>query len=161
MWRLLRALVAFAAGCMASKEPTVRELPETNDALVVRTDFTDDAAWHAICAAIREPVGEFQFRAYVDVVSDREYDGLTPDQLRSLIAKRVRSFFFVVDRVTLSHPDRPILVVDLYQQPGRCFRVIPSEMWSVENNLSLANMDFDDFAESVDRDGVFRGFPEP
>jgi hypothetical protein len=27
----------------------------------------------------------------------------------------------------------------------------------VENNLSLANMDFDEFADAVDADGVFRG----
>jgi hypothetical protein len=31
-------------------------------------------------------------------------------------------------------------------------------MASVENNLSIANMDFIDFAESVDEDGIFRGF---
>jgi hypothetical protein len=30
----------------------------------------------------------------------------------------------------------------------------------VENNLSLVNMDFVEFAESVDPDGVFRGFPQ-
>jgi hypothetical protein len=32
--------------------------------------------------------------------------------------------------------------------------------WSVENNLSLANMDFEEFANAVDVDGLFRGFPE-
>jgi hypothetical protein len=32
-------------------------------------------------------------------------------------------------------------------------------MWSVENNLSLSNLDYDDFANSVDAFGVFRGFP--
>jgi hypothetical protein len=31
-------------------------------------------------------------------------------------------------------------------------------MWSVENNLSLANMDFDEFADAVDAAGIFRGF---
>ena len=31
---------------------------------------------------------------------------------------------------------------------------------SRENNLSIANMDFREFAESVDPDGVFRGFPQ-
>jgi hypothetical protein len=25
--------------------------------------------------------------------------------------------------------------------------------------LSIANLDFDDFADAVDQDGVFRGFP--
>jgi len=33
-------------------------------------------------------------------------------------------------------------------------------MWSVENNLSISNMDFSDFADSADADGVFRGFPD-
>jgi hypothetical protein len=29
---------------------------------------------------------------------------------------------------------------------------------SIENNLSLANMDFAEFTDSADRDGVLRGF---
>jgi hypothetical protein len=161
MRRLRCVVVAFAAGCASSREAGVREIPETKNALVVRTDFSDATAWHALCAAIREPVGEFRFRAYVDFLSDPEYDGLAPDQLRSLMPKPARFFFFIVDRVALSHPDHPILVLDLLDQPGRSFRVIPSEMWSVENNLSIANMDFEDFAKSVDRDGIFRGFPRP
>ena len=53
------------------------------------------------------------------------------------------------------------VVVDLYDEPGRTFRVIPRELWGVENNLSLANMDYSDFADNVDADGVFRGFPRP
>jgi hypothetical protein len=69
-----------------------------------------------------------------------------------------RSFVFIVDQAAVSHPDHPILVVDLSTEPGRSFRVIPTEVWSVENNLSIANMDFDEFADQVDQDGVFRGF---
>ena len=61
--------------------------------------------------------------------------------------------------MTLTHPDRPIVVIDLFGEPGRTFRVIPSEIWSIENNLSIGNMDFDEFADSVDPDGIFRGFP--
>jgi hypothetical protein len=37
-------------------------------------------------------------------------------------------------------------------------RTIPSEMWGIENNLSISNMDFEDFSNVVDEDGVFRGF---
>ncbi len=62
---------------------------------------------------------------------------------------------FVVDGVTIRDADHPVLVIDLADQPGRTFRVIPSEMWSVENNLSLANMDFDEFADAVDAAGSF------
>ena len=65
---------------------------------------------------------------------------------------------FIVDARAIAHPDHPIVVVDVYDEPGRTFRVIPSEMWAVENNLSLANMDFAEFAEAVDQDGIFRGF---
>jgi hypothetical protein len=31
-------------------------------------------------------------------------------------------------------------------------------LWSVENNLNIANLDGDDFAKMVDEGGVFRGF---
>jgi hypothetical protein len=65
---------------------------------------------------------------------------------------------FVADGVTMREGEHPVLVIDLADQPGRSFRVIPSEMWSVENNLSLANMDFDEFADAVDAAGIFRGF---
>lgn len=57
----------------------------------------------------------------------------------------------------MTHPDWPVLCLDV-SAPEQMFRVIPSELWSVENNLSLANMDFDEFAGAAHADGVFRGF---
>jgi len=138
----------------------VKPLSKTERSLVLRTDFSDDAAWEAVCAAIQE-TNEDGFKAYVDCVSDPAYAGLTAEQLVALAPKGDnRSFAFLVDRVTLTNPECPVLVVDLYDESGRSFRVIPREMWGVENNLWLANMGFDEFAESVDPDGVFRGFPE-
>ncbi|GAA2725940.1 MULTISPECIES: hypothetical protein [Streptomyces] len=32
----------------------------------------------------------------------------------------------------------------------------PGALWSIENNLSLSNMDFDEFVDAADEDGVFR-----
>jgi hypothetical protein len=52
----------------------------------------------------------------------------------------------------------PLIVVDLWRERGRCVRVLAAELWSIENNLSEVNMDFEDFAGAVDNDGVFRGF---
>ncbi len=139
----------------------MKPIPETENSLVLRADFSDDAAWEAICKAIEEPVGEFQFQAFVDFLNEPEYDGIDAEKLVSLIHKDSQhAFVFVVDHTTVSKNDHPILCVGLYDEPGRTFRVIPSEMWAVENNLSIANMDFDDFAGAVDPDGVFRGFPE-
>jgi hypothetical protein len=137
----------------------LKKLPETTNSLVLRTDFSDDAAWNAVCAAIQEP-SEDGFTAVVDCISDAAYADLPVEQLVALSPKGSgRGFAFIVDRRTLTDPERPILVVDLYAKPGRTFRVIPREMWGVENNLSLANMDFHEFAEDTDEDGVFRGFP--
>ncbi len=135
----------------------MKPIPVTRETLVLRTDFTDDAAWLSICAAIKKPVGEF--RAYVDCVSDSEFAGITVSQILSLDPQSSgHIFMFIVDQRTLSDADHPILVVDLVTEPGRTFRVIPSQMYGVEANLSLANMDFEEFANAVDADGVFRGF---
>jgi hypothetical protein len=135
----------------------MKSIPKTENALVLRTDFSDESAWEAIRADIQEPVNECgeEFQACVDFLSDPEYDSLTVEQL--VEACKGHTFIFIVDRVTLSHPDRPILVVDLYDEPGRTFRVVPSAMWAVENNLSLANMGFYEFADMVDQDGIFYG----
>jgi len=69
-------------------------------------------------------------------------------------------FLMVVDADTLRLPEYPILVIALRRERGRSFRAIPSEIQDIENNLSIANMDFADFADCVDADGVYRGFPE-
>jgi hypothetical protein len=133
-------------------------LPETEHALVLRTDFSDEAAWARIRGKIEAPVGAF--RAYVSFVSDPDLAGLDIVELTSLgQSGPYRSFMFVVDGVTANDPEHPVLVLDLTDEPGRTFRVVPREMWGVENNLSIANMDFADFADNADDDGVFRGFP--
>ena len=43
-------------------------------------------------------------------------------------------------------------------QYGATLRVVPSEMWSIQNNLTISNMDWEEFADNVDDDGVLRGF---
>ena len=138
----------------------MKQIPNTEHALVLRTDFSNQAAWDAICAAIRKPVGFFHFRANVDFMDDEEYSGITREQLLELVPRDYNhTFVIVVDRTATSLSDYPLLVVDLYERSGREFRAIPSRVQSIENNLSIANMDFEEFAESVDEDGVFRGFP--
>ena len=47
--------------------------------------------------------------------------------------------------------------------PGRHRRATvplhPARALGVENNLNIANIDWEDFASAVDESGVFRGFP--
>jgi hypothetical protein len=135
----------------------MKEFPATENPLAIRTDFLDEQAWQTICAAIEEPNSEYGFKATVNFISDPEYAGLTPEQLLSLVSKD-ETFAFIIDHVALTAKDNPILVVDLHHERGRTFRVIPSEMWGVENNLSIANMGFEEFADNVDSEGIFRGF---
>jgi hypothetical protein len=137
----------------------MKQIPATENALVLRTDFSDDAAWEAVRSAIEAPAGEFQ--AYVEFVSDPDFEGVTAEEAMKRVPEGSNhTFLFLVDRTTLTNPEHPILVLDLIEEPGRTFRVIPSETSSVENNLSIANMDFAEFAENADADGIFRGFPE-
>ena len=132
--------------------------PNSGNPVLLRTDFSNDAAWAALCKAAQAP-SEEDFQANIDCVSDRSFDGLAVEQVVSLARNgSSHSFAFVADRLTIADPERPILFVDLADGPGRTFRVIPSQMWAVENNLSLANMEYSEFADNVDPDGVFRGF---
>ena len=134
------------------------KLPATDNPVLLRTDFTDEVAWTSLCKAARAPSDE-GFQANVDCVSDQSFDGLVVEQLVALVRYGPRhSVAFMADRLTVTDPERPILVLDLAHEPGRTFRVIPSQLWAVENNLSLANMEYSEFADHVDPDGVFRGF---
>ncbi|HKU13598.1 MAG TPA: hypothetical protein VJQ52_04330 [Steroidobacteraceae bacterium] len=138
---------------------STKQLPLTQQSLVLRTDFSDESSWRSICAAIQAPVGDFM--AYVECVSDPAFAGITASDVVSRVPKGWgHSFLFLVDGVALSSPERAVLVVDLYEEPGRSFRVVPHEAWGVENNLSIANMSFSEFADAADPDGVFRGFPD-
>jgi hypothetical protein len=133
-------------------------IPETNQTLVLRTDFSDDATWDKICTAIINPISEF--RAYVDFISDHQYNHITIKQLISLLPQKYNHLIiFLIDETTITQSDYPILVVGLHTKSGQTFRVIPSELWGVENNLSIGNMDFEEFSNAVDGDGIFRGFP--
>jgi hypothetical protein len=133
-------------------------IPQTKNTPVLRTDFTDPSAWDALVAALRKPVGGFY--ANLNFIADREFDGVTPEQLAKLIPlKYDQAILIIADRTALTHPDHPLLVLDLPLKAGRQFRAIASQVQAIENNLSIANLDFEDFAMNADEDGIFRGFP--
>jgi hypothetical protein len=139
----------------------MKNLPDTENPLVLRTDFSNNAAWEKITAELQEPDEEMGFTANVECVDDAAYDRVTTEQILEHVPEGYpHAFMFVVDQTTISQPDHPLLILDLIEEPGREFRAIPSTIQSIENNLSIANMGFEEFAENVDADGIFRGFPE-
>ena len=141
-----------------------KPLPQTNNPLVFRTDFENQQAWKRICKLVSAPVpapGD-TFYAYVPFLDDKDFRDLgTEDLLTRVPTDYKHSFLFVVDNETIAHPEFPILVIQLRGLRGRSFRAIPSTIQSIENNLSISNMDFFEFANAVDSDGIFRGFPTP
>jgi hypothetical protein len=138
----------------------MKTIPNTQNALVLRTDFSDQAVWEALRGMISSPVGLYRFRANVEFLDDPQYDGLTKEQLiAQTSANYSHTFIIIVDRLTITGPDHPVLVIDLLERSGNEFRALPKAVQSVENNLSIANMDFEEFSQAVNSDGVFRGFP--
>ena len=141
----------------------MKYLPTTSDATVLRTDFSDQAAWEAVRDAIRRPSPE-GFEAYVEFVDDKAFAGWTTRQLLAAVpAGYPHAFVVVVDRKAIADPQHPLLVVNLCDDgrgsaAGAEFRALPAQVQSIENNLSIANMDFAEFASAADPDGVLRGF---
>ena len=144
---------------MAPAFRPMKNLPSTSASPLLRTDFTDQAAWDAICDEIGTPSPE-GFQAHVEPIDDQAFDGLTMQQiLRAVPDGYPHTFIIVADRVAMAAGDRTLLVINLYEEgAGQHFRAVMSAMWGVENNLSLANMDFEEFADAVDSTGVHRGF---
>ena len=136
-------------------------LPEKHDpdVYVIRTDFSNAGGWQAICHAISESANELEMQ--VQFIENQEFDGASPQELLPMLeGNAFYSFAFLIDRVSIESPEFPILVLDLFTEPGRTFRAIPTYIPSIHANLWLANMDFEDYADSVDPNGIFRGFPD-
>ncbi len=139
-----------------------KQLPRTNNPLVVRTGFESQRTWKTVCKLIRAPVPAIgdAFYAYVQFLDDLAFRRLGAAELLARVPSGYKhAFLFVVDDAAINHPEFAILVIDLRGVAHRQFRAIPAAIQSIENNLSIANMSFSEFANAVDEDGIFRGFP--
>ncbi|MFF6888701.1 DUF6924 domain-containing protein [Streptomyces sp. NPDC012421] len=137
-------------------------LPQPDDlsSLVLRTDFGDEGAWDSVQAAV-DAAGEYSFATYV---SDLRFADVG---IHVLVAEEAAASeddqigdMFLADATTMNDPDHPLLAVDLSHEPGRTFRVPAQWFPDVSANLSIANMDFAEFADAADGSGTFRGFRE-
>jgi hypothetical protein len=130
--------------------------------LLVRTDYSDDRAWHAALSAATAvyDVDDFgRMGALLRPVESPDLSNLTPEELAALAREDYLSEIAVADAQTMH--DQTVLFVDFNElngQAGRAFRSIPSEVEPIVANLSLANMDFADFVDNTNPDGIFCGF---
>jgi hypothetical protein len=141
----------------------MRMLPRANSltALLVRTDFSSDEAWQRACDEAQREYDD-GFSADLVLVSDPAFGRASWEAVRATVpaSNDGPAVLFVADEVTLHTPGHLVLVVDLVDDGHAPIRCIPPELWAVENNLNIANMSWADFADAVEYDGVFRGFPE-
>ncbi|WP_353940933.1 hypothetical protein ABII15_04350 [Streptomyces sp. HUAS MG91] len=137
-------------------------LPQPDDltSLVLRTAFGDEAAWDAFRAEL-DGTHEYCMATYA---SEGRFDGV---EIRALVAEDAAAgaderihYTFLADAATMTDPERPLVAVDLSDEPGRTFRVPARWFPDVSANLCLWNMDFAEFADSADASGTFRGFGE-
>jgi hypothetical protein len=140
------------------KVPLMSVLPETWATPVLRTDFSDRESWEAVRAVIASP-NDNGFKANAEFVDNPACRDLTTREVFALVPADHRyRLLAVVDETTIGSGEMPLLVIDLQERPPREIRVIATEFWSIENNLTLGNMNFEDFAGTVHADGIFRGF---
>jgi hypothetical protein len=146
------------------------------DAVVVRTDYSDDAAWRVVADRLAEPWGEDDddFESSNHFIDDPAYAGATADEVLAAVAGgEAPSAIFLADAETMRAP-HPLLAVwtltpaDFPEEKhyayevsfGRDFRLVPAAVSEMHTNLALANMDFSDFsaAADVDPERIHRGF---
>jgi len=150
---------------------------------LIRTDFSDQAAWDYVVEAVTAPVdfgdegvsedGD-SYAAYVEPVADPTFDGATAQSLTDDAHGEPLGYALIADdrtmREAVAGGELTVVYVDLSVLPedteefgwvyGRAIRCVVGEVASIEANLSIANMDFEEFADSADTDGVYRGFAE-
>lgn len=142
------------------------------DALVIRTDYDNEAAWQNVTAGLAEIWAEFEPTPYV--VNDPVWAGASADQVLNALGDHQIPVVFLADQVTMRADHHGLLAVTtrtpddceddkewlFHVQFGRQFRITPDAVASLHCNLALANMDFEEFSRvaSEDREGVFRGF---
>jgi hypothetical protein len=132
-------------------------LPDGDAALLIRSDFSDDAKWLAIVDATTRENSD-GFVANLAVADDPAWAGASvQDVISAHAGDKERVVAFVFDAAAASDERRALLCINLASKKVRTIRVLPAEVWSVENNLSLGNMEWRDFT-SVTKEGVFVGF---
>ena len=135
----------------------MNKLPATEFAALVRTDFSSKERWTELQRVAANPPEPFIFS--IVAIDDIAFETRTVAELvASLPEDYPHSSLFVADQRALGEDGLPCLVVDLLEEPGRTFRTLAREMASIENNLSIANMGFEEFEAAAGPNGVFAGF---
>lgn len=154
-------------------------LSERNDfsAVIIRTDFTDEAAWRRVTAQLESSSHHHRdLRKHYVVIDSPELAHADTDTILTALSTRKDlnsriSVVFVADSATMRAAHHALLAIrtltrkDLGDDThevvvgfGREFRTVPGAVNEIHANLQLANMNFEDFSSVAreDSEGVFR-----
>lgn len=155
-------------------DASVRTLPipadrDEFDALIVRTDYSDEEAWQGLKAALRE-TGDGR----VHFVDDPVCAGAGVEEVLAAVAvDEGLSVVFLADAATMRGAPQALLAVTVdspeelgeeeyaaLTEFGREFRAVPSAVHGIFANVQLCNMGFEEYAEAArsDPEGIFRTF---
>jgi hypothetical protein len=129
-------------------------IPATVSTPLVRTCFDRPDGWSALLAALSQPSVD-GFLANLSIIDESRFSNTRPSDYK--IDSQKHAIVFFADEEAQMLPGYLLLVVSAFE-PSMALRVLAKEAWSIENNLSLSNMDFAEFVSAAGRDGVFRGF---
>lgn len=136
-----------------------QEIPSGFTPVVIRTNFSDDAKWEEMKKTISSAVQPEGFVAYVNFVNSRKLAGKNFDEIVALIPSGYDpGYVFIADDKAFDDKNPSILVVEYFDGEVKHLRSEFTQVQAIENNLSISNMDFEEFAEAVSDDGIFRGF---
>ncbi|TMU96768.1 hypothetical protein FGK60_01885 [Streptomyces sp. DASNCL29] len=135
-----------------------------SEALVVRTDHSDDEAWRTVVDLLNQPdLNGFEVRTYL--VDNHAFAGASPDDVLSAAAESGLEVVFLADTATMTG-EHPLLAVSTGSQEledgdielPREFRLLPPEVNLMHVNLAIGHMDFWEFAyhASLAADGILR-----
>lgn len=144
----------------AVKAPKIAS--EGGGIVVIRTCFTHPDAWQSLQGFLDKGAGE---GGGIDVTSldNSAYDGLTADQLRTLVDRDDEDWphhhiLLIADDQALDAPDFPLLAVDNPPgEPAPSFRISRAHLESFVVNMGLGNTFFSDWSRDADEDGIYRG----
>lgn len=137
-------------GCIRSNDSEI-------GAQLIKIAPAQDAEWNAAVAAANNPPPPFL--AKNEFVTEAKFYGKTVDEVLAALPKDYAfSLVFIADERALTDEGFPCYCIDLINEGKPRFRVTARNLAAVENNLSLANMEFSEFQDAAKASGVFRGF---
>lgn len=145
-------------------------LPVTTDSPLVRTSYRPGSAahWGALQEILATPQRD-NFRPYLSYVDQRAWDGASASELAHAAHTIGGNYLvaFIADDTTLSDAGRadeyPVLVVEISAErpagdEARTTRCVARELWCPENNLNLANMNWEEWVAGCEAEGgTYRG----